>query len=65
MRKTFFMAVSAALVLAAAVFCYEKSSSRISNPFDQLEVLTEDTGNEGDIEPGIITCSSGSWGAVF
>ena len=62
MRKMIFMAVSATLVLAAAVFCYEKSSSMISNPFDQLEVLTENTGEEGNLDPAGIMCDDGRWG---
>lgn len=65
MRKTFSMAVLSMLVLTAAVFCFEKGSSMISNPFVPLEALTENTGEEGNLDPSVITCNSGEWGRCF
>lgn len=51
MRKTFFMAVSAALVLAAAVFCLGQTKDNILSVFQfQTEAQAEDTVGD-DVDP--------------
>lgn len=68
------MAVSAALVLAAAVFCLGQTKDNILSVFQfQTEAQAEDGGENGaitdeeeappeDVGGAVITCSSGSWG---
>lgn len=71
------MAVSAALVLAAAVFCLGQTKDNILSVFQfQTEAQAEDGGENGaitdeeeappeDVGGAVITCSSGRWGKCF
>ena len=60
-KKTFLLIIASATVTLSSLSFYA-SRPFCSSTFEQIEALTDDT---GEIDPAIITCDSGGWGYCY
>lgn len=64
MRAILLKSVCATVVLVASVFCFTRSGEVLSNPFETMEVLAEDTPNKyarwANDKYGLYCCGKGN-----
>lgn len=62
MKRTVYFALLTTAIVILASITYIHSMPLGFSAFEQIEALTDDT---GEIGPSIITCDSGGWGQCY